>query len=65
MAKSNAERQAAFKLRKLQSDGLLQVSGLVPKTARAEVMLLLQRLREDPSLEIAVRSKTTGRFERL
>lgn len=65
MAKTNAERQAAFKARKLSLDGLVQVSGLVPKSARAEVMLLIMRLREDPSLEIAVRSKTTGRFERL
>lgn len=62
--KTNAERQAALKARR-KSEGLVTVTGYVPKTARAEVLVLLKRLIEDPDLEIGVRSKTTGRFERL
>lgn len=62
---TNAERQAAFRARRKAEDGTVQCNGLVPKSARAEVLLLMKRLREDPSLEIAVRSKVTGRFERL
>lgn len=62
---TNAERQAAFRARKKAEAGLVQVTGLAPKTSRSELLLLMRRLIEDPSLEIGLRSKTTGRFERL
>lgn len=61
---ANRKRQAEYKARRL-SAGLVQCVGMVPKSSRAEVMLLMRRLIEDPSLEIGLRSKTTGRFERL
>lgn len=65
MAKTNAERQAAFKARKAELAGLVTVTGYCPKSSRAEVLMLLKRLIDDPTLEVAVRNAKTGRFERL
>lgn len=64
---TSAERQRAFRLRK-KAEGLVQVTGLVPRNAQADVMILMQMLRENPNLELAVqclRDTETGRFVRI
>lgn len=64
MAMTNAERQAAFRERKAAAK-IVQVTGLAPLSSRSELLILMKRLVDDPTLEIAVRNAKTGRFERL
>lgn len=64
---TSAERQRAFRARKKQ-EGLVQVTGLVPRKAQADLMIIMQMLRDNPDLEIAVqclRDTVSGRFVRI
>lgn len=55
-------RQAAYKAR-LKDAGLEQVSAWVHPHQKADLLLLLQKLRADPSLEVGpLRNTETGKL---
>lgn len=65
MGKSSAERQREFRKRK-QAAGLVPVSLLLPSRHLGAFLLLAERLRNDPDLEIgSVRNSRSGRLEKL
>jgi len=63
MTLTNAERQAAFRNRKLKT-GLVQISGFVHAHQAADVRLLMEVLGSDPDLvaNLVVRHRKTNKF---
>lgn len=65
MALTSAERQRAFRERKL-AEGLSALTVIAPKRHHAALAMLVKRLAEDPNLELgALRNTRTGRLEKL
>lgn len=59
------ERQAAFRAR-LAAEGKRPVNGIVHEHQMADVLLLMQMLRDNPDLEVGlVRNTRTGRYQKL
>lgn len=62
---SVAERQKAFR-RRLEAEGMAQISGFVPGRHFDDVRLLIERLRNDPALTVGpLRNVVTGKLEPL
>lgn len=65
MAMSNAEKQAAFRL-KMKAEGKRSVTGIVHDHQLADLMILMQRLRDNPDLVVGnLRCRRTGKVVKL